>query len=260
MQMEWEKDIDGSATHTLALVRLWPKLQSIIRTTPKADADIRLDVPIGSESYIAQQLRTAKAVESVTLANGDCGGAEVSYFVAQRNSCYVNNIISPPKFQGYINHLLTKFLSGPHHNGSFRIENPSLVTSTVPPHNPTYTINIFADSFVTRRVAGFWDSFRADFTPADTPGNSINEVSIIVEVERLTSVPKAGRKQPPSQSWFDHRTENQDVDERTVANLIALSSVSTNVGYCVVQGEGYEQQKNVHPCDNIDFTSLDRDE
>jgi hypothetical protein len=202
------------------------------------------DVPIGMESYVVKALREHdKVFKWVNLANGDCGGAEVSYFVIRKDFLFIRDQISREKFQSYIDTRIREFASKDQQgrNWQFRLAEPRLTVKDLPVPVLNFKLIVYAASEVTRRKGGEWDLFTVNFSPGPVPDTTSNEYSVVVEVERLKSVRKGGSNSPPDESYF--RLQRSEDDEGVVTTAMTSFFSRRDGGWCVYDREGYERTR-----------------
>jgi hypothetical protein len=235
----------GSATTTLSeeLKRVWPKREHGRGEHGLDDLDI--DVPIGSEQYIAQKLVSAGIAERLTYASGVCGGADVSYAVISKDIAKAD-LTSPKEFADFLRAAVQKYLETKARNGT--VSEGPLVVAPVEPHYAIKRFTIAVPSEASRgpQAKGTWDKFDIIFALFSVTTEAFN---VVVSADKLTVAPKtSARDTPPTAEFF--KAVNFDAggymdytEEYIVAAGMALF-IAGAPRKCDVEGEGFSATKD----------------
>ncbi|MBW9070631.1 hypothetical protein [Agrobacterium pusense] len=212
-----------------------------------------IDVPIGSEEFLAAKLRATGLVHDVALQWGDCGGAEIAYF-SLGDLKDQKNLILPANFQKAMGKASTDYAKSKNVLGltsSGEIEVKNFTTFPIEPSLPLGRIRFRVASEISRDRSSnaTWDQFDAVFSLWKLRNaNSF----VTVSIENYKNAPRAGRRVPPSAEHFrqvDH--DNSWDDEAVISSSIAAFFANYFDGKCVVDGEGFGSGDDGNPfgCD-----------
>lgn len=201
----------------------------------------QIDVPVGTEEFLAQKLRETGMVSRVALPYADCGGAEVAYFSLGKLKDQLALKI-PANFQNFIadaaqKYIRSRSIGGLSEVGAAEVKNFTAVP--IPPNLPVGRVRFRVASEISRdrSTNSTWDEFDAVFMIWKLEER---ESLVSVSVERYKNAPRAGRSTPPSSDHFkEPQGEDSWDDEMVISSSIAAYFSKVFKGECVVDGEGF---------------------
>jgi hypothetical protein len=207
-----------------------------------------IEVPIGSEEFLASQLRATGLTTDITLLSGGCGGAEVAYFslgtVRDQQS-----LKQPANFQNLIRLVSEEYVSSRQIAGlesTGIIEMKGFNAFSIPPNLPVGRVRFRVASEISRDDASkkSWDQFDVIFSLWKLENL---ESLVTVSIERYKNAPRAGRKLPPGSEYFrEPAAEEWDTEMIISANIAAFFARHFN-SLCIVEGEGFFEDSKGYP-------------
>ncbi len=207
-----------------------------------------IDVPIGSEDYLAKQLSQTGLVYDVALPWGDCGGAEIAYFSLGKLKDQMS-LRQPANFQNVIQSAAVSYVESRRVPGLQRAgitELKSFTVFPIEPHLPLGRVRFRLASEISRDQSSnnTWDQFDVVFNLW-----KLDEADSLVTVviEKYKTAPRAGRDNPPSAEFFRDDSEDHWDREYIISGSIAAHFAKFFRSFCVVEGEGFYPGQDGYP-------------
>ncbi len=203
-------------------------------------------VPIGSEQYIVETFLKSRIIKKATLANGACGGAEISYAYIPLT---VGDLVSSRNFVDYVSGVLKGYIHMRNANGT--MDEGPISLSPIEPYYATKRFTVAMSSDLSRgsSVSGTWDRFDIVFALYQ---KTAKDFLVVIHAEDLRTAPKlASHANPPSLEHFRRLGDDQYGAEYVVAAGIA-NHMTGSPALCKVEAEGFDARSEgpfrcVHP-------------
>lgn len=216
-----------------------------------------IEVPAGSEQFVADELAQAGIIRDATYPEGFCGGGDISYFVVSLSAAH-SDLRQRDAFSSYISTKLEDYIV----KGSLigRKKERRTTVSNLPPHTPRKTVTVYVPSEVSRGdgYPNEWDKFDVVFRLARvSPRNYV----IAVHTEGLKSAPRSRwRESAPSDQhyraasddWVDY--EGEFLAAESVARFFAAKP-----SHCMVTNLDIDRAAFPFGCDGNVELALETD-
>jgi hypothetical protein len=165
------------------------------------------------------------------LAEGGCGGGDLSILTHDRSHFFDGDTFLKDKFVASIDEGLRTFASKDSKGRvwSYKIESQLVSTLPVSPFTSSYRAKVRVASEVSRQTAGLWDTFEVAFEPTDLVAIEKSAYAVVVTVANLRST---NRSTGQAIRFKPHRVEggrskpsehSQATAEITTALLVFMS-------------------------------------
>lgn len=218
--------------------KAWENTQSRRYTTENGN----IDVPIGSERFIAQSLTDIGVISAATHPVGVCGGTEVSYvFIAK--SAVTGDLCDATNFANFLRDKMGKYITKGQVSGT--LEEGSLAISPIEPHYAIKKFTVSVPSEISRGspAQGTWDKFDIFFAML---ASRSNDFVVVIHSEGLKVAPRTAlRASPPSSEHF-RAISSGDSHADYQAEYITAASVASFMGEaaskCKIETDGFSAE------------------